>query len=150
MFHIPPLPFGSIYGDILSVGLVRVVAVTDHHKLNTDFNAMASSSASSAAAPVTPVLDGAGAVVSEGITLFVPMDVGRVTNLESSDITMRLRMDSLGRLVEEQGRWLQRQSEHLSAQSSLIEAMAVEAEWLRGRIRVLEDSLTLRVFGEMN
>ena len=71
------------------------------------------------------------------------MDVGRVTSLESSNITMGLRMDSLGRLVEEQGEWLRRQSALVSAQRQLLEVMAIEQDAMRDRIRVLEDRLTL-------
>ena len=52
-------------------------------------------------------------------------------------------MDSLARLVEEQGEWMRRQSSLLSSQRQLLESMANEQDAMRDKIRMLEDRLTL-------
>ena len=109
----------------------------------------ASGSASGTVAPRTPILDGEGPI-SEGVTLFEPCDISRITSVEAENATMKLRMDNLVRFVEEQNRWLQRQSELLTSQRQLLEAMAGEGDAMRDRIRVLEDRVSLLVFAQPN
>ena len=92
------------------------------------------------AAPRTPDLDGAVAAVADDEVL---PDSSRITLLESEGITLRLRLTNLTLLVEEQHRWLQRQSALLASQSQLVEALSLEGESMRGRIRMLEDRLTI-------
>ena len=76
----------------------------------------------------------------DGSAATVTPDLGdvasRVSSLEGSRLTM-------GRLVEQQSEWLQKQSELLSAQRALIEVLATEQDALRSRVRDLEDRLTL-------
>ena len=74
------------------------------------------------------------------------MDIGRVTSLEAENLTLNLRVTSLGRLVEEQGEWLRRQSALLASQRQLIEVMAVEQDAMRDRLRGLEDRTSLVEF----
>ena len=102
----------------------------------------ASGSASGTVAPRTPILDGEGPI-SEGVTLFEPCDISRITAVEAENATMKLRMDNLTLLVQEQAEWLRRQSLLLTSQRQLLEALAGEGDSMRGRIRMLEDRLTL-------
>ena len=97
-----------------------------------------------AVAPRTPLY--AGATIGGGATLFQECEISRITTLETDNVALKLRMENLVKLVEEQAEWLKRQSALLASQSSLIEAMATEQDTMRDKIRMLEDRLTLAEF----
>ena len=101
----------------------------------------ASAAAMGEAAPTTPLY--AGATIGGGATLFQECEISRITTLETDNVALKLRMENLVKLVEEQAEWLKRQSALLASQSSMIEAMAVEGDSMRSRIRMLENRLTV-------
>ena len=77
------------------------------------------------------------------MTLFQECEISRITTLEMDNVAMKLRMGHLVKLVEEQSEWLKRQSGLLASQTRLVEVLTAEGDAMRGRIRMLEDRLTV-------